>query len=271
MTRLLRTLLSLVCVVVVAMTAGCSATGKFKYVGEPPDWDMELPAPDDAGTEPGTMRIRLHCATMEDDDVFADELGAAVVEQMRKAGMGDVKLLRDRSKKPQFEIVVYEAGEDGKFDFNEEAGIWTGVGTGVATGILTESVGAGVLGGVAGAGVGGLVFGEKKEVYAFAGVCRQRTALSAVKSTTDSRDTDNTTGGGIRDRDTGTSVRQGDDRAVLERTHWSYETKARERPFMFHITVSGGSMSSKSARDAAAREAFIKRFPKFATGGTVIG
>lgn len=270
MAKLLR-VAALVLIGMSAFLTSCSATGKFKYVGMPPDWDAELPAPDDDSTVPNTMRVRLYCATLEDNDEFLEQLSDSLRAQMQKAGMGDVSILRDRSKKPHYEIVIYEAGEDGKFDFNEEAGIWTGVGAGVATGIATESLGYGVAAGAGGAAVGGLLFGEKKEVYAFAGVCRQRTALSAVKNATDEAEVSGGAGDNMRDRETGANTSHDDARRALERANWSYETKARERPFMFNISVTGGSMSNKETRDQAAREMFIKRFPKYVTGGSVIG
>lgn len=252
----------------------CSATGKFKSVGEPPMWrdTSELPVPDDGSVEPNSLRVVLQCPTIEDDEAFVEQLKEEIVAQCRKAGMGEVKLHpRGSSKKAHYEIVVYEAGEDGKFDFNEEAGIWAGVGTGVATGILTESVGAGIAGGVAGGAAAGLLFGEKKQVYAFAGVCRQRTAVEADKTASTDSSNRNTTGGGIRDQDTGTKTASNSGREIFERAQWNLKTRSYEFPFMFHIAVDGGALSNKSARDAAAREAFLKRFPKYVTGGTVIG
>jgi hypothetical protein len=273
-TQTTRSLLSLTALVTTMLLAGCSATGKFKSVGEPPMWkDVgELPVPDDGTVEPNTLRIVLQCPTLEDDEEFVAALKDAVVAKCRNAGMGEVKILpRGSSKKAHYEIMVYEAGEDGKFDFNEEAGIWTGVGTGVATGILTESVGTGIVGGVVGGAIGGALLGEKKQVYAFAGVCRQRTSLEAEKRA----DTDNknktAVGGGMRDQDTGTRTDSTSGRELLERSQWNLKTRSFEFPFMFHIAVDGGSLSNKAKRDAAARETFLKRFPTFVTGGTVIG
>lgn len=273
MQRTPRSFLSFALLVVVALLASCSATGKFKNLGEPPVWKdtTELPVPDDGTVEPNTIRMNFQCPTMEDDEAFLDTLRESVVAQCRQAGMGDVKLLpRKSGKKAHYEIMVYEAGEDGKFDFNEEAGIWAGVGTGVATGILTESLGTGIAGGVAGGAAAGLLLGEKKEVYAFAGVCRQRTSLAASKTADAGNKNATNTGGGVKDRDTGNSTQNQGNRSILESAQWNLKTQAYEFPFMFQIAVEGGSMSNKKARDAAAREVFMKRFPKFATGGSTL-
>ncbi len=257
-----------------ALLAACSATGKFKNVGEPPTWKdtAELPVPDDGSVEPNTLRIVMQCPTIEEDEDFVQQLKTAVLAQCKQAGMGEVALLpKGSSKKAHYEIMVYEAGEDGSFDFNEEAGIWTGLGTGVATGVLTESLGYGIAGGVAGGAAGGALLGSKNEKYAFAGVCRQRTSSEAEKTASTNSGNKNTTGGGIKDEATGTTTASNSGREMFERAQWNLKTRAYEFPFMFAITVEGGSMSNKGTRDAAAREAFLKRFPKFVTGGTVIG
>ena len=57
----------------------------------------------------------------------------------------------------------------------------------------------------------------------------------------------------------------------FESSTWNLKTRSYEFPFMFSIQVEGGAMSNKGGRDAAAREAFLKSFPKFVTGGTAIG
>lgn len=254
-----------------ALTTSCSATGKWKNVGEPPMWNTELPPPPaDEGVVQNAVKVVLQCPLMEDQEEFIEELRSSVVEQCRKAGMGEVTLLRDRSKKAQYEIVVYEAGEDGKFDFNEEAGIWAGVGAGVATGLLTESLGYGIVGGAVGGAAVGALLGEKKERYAFAGVCRQRTSLQADKVDSQGRNNRTSSGGGLTDRDSAVNTSGGTGREMFESAQWNYKTSAYEFPFMFMITVDGGSMSSKDTRDQAAREVFVKRFPKFVTGGTVL-
>lgn len=257
-----------------AFLASCSATGKFKPLGEPPIWrdTAELPVPDDGSVDPNTLRIVLQCPTVEEDEEFVAQLKESIVAKCRNAGMGEVKLLpRGSTKKAHYEIVVYEAGEDGKFDFNEEAGIWAGIGTGVATGILTESIGTGIAGGVAGGAVAGFLGGDKKEVYAFAGICRQRTSMQADKQATTGNQNKTATGGGTRDQDTGTKTTGTSGREVLERAQWNLKTSAYEFPFMFQIAVDGGAMTSKSKRDAAARETFLKKFPGYVTGGTSIG
>jgi hypothetical protein len=254
--------------------ASCSATGKFKHVGEPPTWrdTTEMPPPDDGSVDQNTLRIVLQCPTVEEDDEFVSGLKDAIVAKCKNAGMGDVKLLpKGSQKKAHYEIMVYEAGEDGKFDFNEEAGIWTGVGTGAATGVLTESLGYGLAGGAAGAAVGGLLGGDKKERYAFAGVCRQRTSMQADKTATTGNKAGTSTGGGIRDRDSGASTTGSGGREMFERAQWNLKTSSFEFPFMFAITVDGGALSNKGARDAAARDTFLKKFPTFVTGGTAIG
>jgi hypothetical protein len=258
------------CAIAMLATA-CGATGKFKYTGEPPDWDTELPPPDPDYAVPGTMRVRLHCSTMEDDDEWADLLGQSVREQFRNAGMGEVRRFDKKDgPRPQYEIVVFEAGDDGKFQFNTEAGIWAGLGTGVATGVLTQDLGTGVAAGAGGAVAAGLLLGDKKEIYMFAGVARQYTSTSATKRTQDESNKTGNQGGGLTDQNTGDRANADSARRSLETANWNYETHARERPFAFKISVEGGSMSSKDTRDAAAREAFLKRFPKFITGGTVL-
>ncbi|MFN6196012.1 MAG: hypothetical protein ACK5BN_19545, partial [Planctomycetota bacterium] len=151
-----------------------------------------------------------------------------------------------------------------------KAGILAGVGTGVATGNLTESLGTGIAGGVAGGAAAGLLLGEKKEVYAFAGVCRQRTSLAASKTADAGNKNATTTGGGVKDRDTGNSTQNQGNRSILESAQWNLKTQSYEFPFMFQIAVEGGSMSNKKARDAAAREVFMKLCPKFATGGSTL-
>lgn len=264
-------LLSLSLLAALALLASCSATGKFKPIGRPPVWqdNTELPPPTDGTVELGTITVTLQCPTMEEDDEYLSLLREAVVNQCRQAGMGDVRLLpRGTGKKAQYEILVYEAGEDGKFEFNTEAGIWAGVGTGVATGILTESVGTGVAAGAGGAAVAGLLFGEKKEIYAFAGLCRQRTSLTADKTASGNSDTNAQSGGGIKDQDIGSTTSGGTSDAMLTRTHWNLKTQSYDFPFMFSIAVAGGSMSNKATRDAAAREVFLKKFPRYVTGGT---
>lgn len=249
----------------------CSATGKFKYSGEPPDWDTDLAAPAPDYAVPGTMRIRLHCSTMEDDAEFVEQLSQAVRAQFKDAGMGEVRRFDPKEgKRPQYEIVVYEAGENGKFDFSEEAGIWAGLGTGAAVGVLTKDLGTGVASGVGGGVLAGLLFGDKKEIYMFAGVARQYSSDSAIKTAADKNSKSGQQGGGMTDQDTGDTARAESARQSLESANWNYETHARERPFAFKIAVEGGSMSSKETRDAAAREAFQKRFPKFVTGGTTL-
>ncbi len=273
-TSTLRILFRLLLVTGLCLFASCSATGKFKSVGEPPMWrdTSELPVPDDGSVDPNTLRIVLQCPTVEEDEEFVQGLKESIIAKCKNAGMGEVKLLpRGSQKKAHYEITVYEAGEDGKFDFNEEAGIWAGIGTGVATGILTESVGTGIVGGAAGGAAAGLLFGEKKEVYAFAGVCRQRTSVEAAKTADTGSGTKNTTGGGIKDEDTGTTTGSKGGREVLEKAQWNLKTRAFEFPFMFHIAVDGGALSNKGARDAAAREVFLKKFPTYVTGGTSIG
>jgi hypothetical protein len=274
-TTSLRVLFRLLFVSGLAFFASCSATGKFKSVGEPPMWrdTSELPAPDDGSVDPDTLRIVLQCPTVEDDEEFVQGLKEAIVAKCKAgAGMGQVKLLpKGSTKKAHYEIMVYEAGEDGKFDFNEEAGIWAGVGTGVATGILTESVGAGIVGGVGGGAAAGLLLGEKKEVYAFAGVCRQRTSVEASKTADTKAGNATNTGGGIKDQDTGTASSNKSGRSICEKADWNLKTRSFEFPFMFHISVAGGALSNKGARDAAARETFLKKFPTFVTGGTSIG
>lgn len=257
-----------------ALLASCSATGKFKHVGEPPIWrdTSELPVPDDGSVDPNTLRIVLQCPTIEEDEEFVAGLKESIVAKCRTAGMGEVKLLpRGSQKKAHYEIVVYEAGEDGKFDFNEEAGIWTGLGTGVATGILTESIGTGIAGGVGGGAIAGFLGGDKKEVYAFAGICRQRTSAQADKTATTGNKNATAAGGGVKDRDTGTNTTGASGREVLEKAQWNLKTSAYEFPFMFQIAVDGGAMTNKGKRDAAARETFLKKFPGFVTGGTSIG
>ncbi len=273
-TRKLRPLFSLTLVAATALLTSCSATGKFKSLGEPPMWKdvTELPVPDDGSVDPNTLRVVLQCPTVEEDEEFIAALKESIITKCRTAGMGEVKLLpRGSTKKAHYEIMVYEAGEDGKFDFNEEAGIWSGLGTGVATGILTESIGGGIVGGAVGAGAAGLLFGDKKEVYAFAGVCRQRTSVETDKTASTGNNNRNATGGGIKDQDTGTKTNSTSGREVLERAQWNLKTRSYEFPFMFNIAVDGGAMTNKGKRDAAARETFLKKFPTFVTGGTSIG
>jgi hypothetical protein len=273
MKHLLRVLFHLSLAAAAASLAGCSATGKFKHVGEPPTWrdTTELPVPDDGSVDLNTLRIVLQCPTIEEDEEFVGQLRESIVAKCKNAGMGEVKLLpRGSQKKAHYEILVYEAGEDGKFDFNEEAGIWTGVGAGVTTGVLTESLGYGIAGGAAGAAVGGLIGGDKKKTYAFAGVCRQRTALETDKAATTSGGNRTTAGGGVRDQDTGTRTSGGSDREMFERAQWNLKTRSYDFPFMFTIAVDGGALTNESARAAAARETFLKKFPTFVTGGTAI-
>src|SRR5262249_21565723 len=128
-----------------------------------------------------------------------------------------------------------------------------------------------IAGGVAGGAVAGLAFGEKKDVYAFAGVCRQRTSTEAEKKATTNSGDRTSAGGGIRDQDTGATTRGGSETAVFERADWNLKTRAFEFPFMFSIAVAGGALSNKGGRQAAARETFLKSFPRFVTGGTSIG
>ncbi|MBL8754294.1 MAG: hypothetical protein JNK15_13410, partial [Planctomycetes bacterium] len=128
-----------------------------------------------------------------------------------------------------------------------------------------------IAGGVGGGAAAGLLLGEKKEVYAFAGVCRQRTSIEASKSADTKASTSGGGGGGIKDRDTGATASGKTGRELLERADWNLKTRSFEFPFMFSIAVSGGSLSNKGARDAAARETFLKKFPTFVTGGTSIG
>src|SRR5262245_36345647 len=92
-----------------ALLAGCSASGKFKNVGETPTWKdtKELPPPDDGSVEPNTLRIVLQCPTIEEDDAFVDQLKGAVLAQCKKAGMGEVGLLpKGSGKKAHYEIMV---------------------------------------------------------------------------------------------------------------------------------------------------------------------
>ncbi len=274
MNHSLRRLLSLSLAACAAFLAGCSATGKWKNVGEPPTWrdTTELPVPDDGSVDPNTLRIVLQCPTVEEDEAFVTELKDSIVAKCKNAGMGDVKLLpRGSQKKAHYEILVYEAGEDGRFDFNEEAGIWTGVGTGVATGVLSESLGYGLAGGAAGAAVGGLLGGDKKKTYAFAGVCRQRTSMEADKTATTDNSNRTGTTGGVRDQDTGMRTGSDSGREMFERAQWNLKTRSYEFPFMFTIAVDGGALTNEGARAAAARETFLKKFPGFITGGTAIG
>lgn len=264
----------LLLVLAAAFFASCSATGKWKHVGEPPIWrdTAELPVPDDGSVDPNTLRILLQCPTIEEDEEFVAELKDSIIAKCRNAGMGDVKLLpKGSQKKAHYEIVIYEAGEDGKFDFNEEAGIWAGLGTGVATGVLTESLGYGIGGGVAGGAAAGFLGGDKKEVYAFAGICRQRTSVQADKTATTGNQNSTAAGGGIKDQDTGTRTTGSSGREVFERAQWNLKTSAYEFPFMCQIAVDGGALTNKGNRDAAARETFLKKFPGFVTGGTAIG
>jgi hypothetical protein len=274
MNHTLRRLFSLTLAACAAVLAGCSATGKFKHVGEPPTWrdTTELPVPDDGSVEPDTLRIVLQCPTVEEDEAFVEGLKESIVKKCQNAGMGNVKLLpRGSQKKAHYEILVYEAGEDGRFDFNEEAGIWTGVGAGVTTGVLTESLGYGIGAGAAGAAVGGLLGGDKKKTYAFAGVCRQRTSLEADKSATTGNQNRTGAAGGIRDQDTGTRQGSNSGREMFERAQWNLKTRSFDFPFMFTIAVDGGALTTESARAAAARETFLAKFPGFVTGGTAIG
>jgi hypothetical protein len=270
-THTLRRLFSLALVTGTALLAGCSATGKFKSVGEPPTWKdtSELPVPNDGSTDPNTLRIVLQCPTIEDNEEFVGQLKDAILAKCRSGpGMGEVKLLpKGSSKKAHYEILVYEAGEDGKFQFNTEAGIWAGLGTGVAT----ENIGYGVGAGVAGGAAAGFLAGDKKNVYAFAGICRQRTSLEATKTAdADNRNKTNV-GGGTRDQDTGNKAQGGTNRELFERAQWNLKTSSYEFPFMFQIAVEGGSLTNKGQREAAARETFLKKFPTYVTGGTAIG
>jgi hypothetical protein len=254
--------------------ASCSSTGKFKNVGEPPMWKdtSELPAPDDGTVEPNTLRIVLQCPTIDEDDEFKQRLTESVIGQCRNAGMGDVRLLpRGSGKKAHYEIVVYEAGENGQFSFNEEAGVLAGLGAGVTAGLLTESLGIGVVsGGVIGT-VAAWALAEKKEVYSFAGVCRQRTSAEGEKKAETSNGRSSNGGGGSVDGDMGAVAEIATGRAMFEKSTWNLKTRSFEFPFMFSIVVSGGSMTSKADRDAEARNVFEKKFPRFATGGTSIG
>jgi hypothetical protein len=273
MTHSFRRLVSLTLAACAALFASCSATGKWKNVGEPPTWrdTTELPVPDDGSVDPNTLRIVLQCPTVEEDEEFVASLREAVLAKCKNAGMGDVKLLpKGSQKKAHYEILVYEAGEDGKFDFNEEAGIWTGVGTGVATGVLTENLGYGIAGGAAGAAAAGLLGGDKKKAYAFAGVCRQRTSLETDKTATSDNKSNTNAGGGIKDQDSGTRTSGGTGREMFERAQWNLKTRSYDFPFMFTITVDGGALTNEGTRAAAARETFLKKFPGFVTGGTVI-
>ena len=271
MQTLIRSLTCALVALSALLNTSCSATGKFKYVGQPPIWDTELDAPTDDRTIPNTMRIRLYCATLEDDDEFVQSLGDAVRAKMQNAGLGDVTIIKDRSKLPHYEIIVYEAGEDGRFDFNEEAGVWGALGAGVATGIATESLGYGVAAAGAGGVLSALAFGEKKTNYAFAGICRQRTSVEGQKTATGGNDNRQGANGGLRDDDTGTRSGIDQARQALESSKFNFTTNSWEFPFMFQISVTGGSMSSESTREAAARETFLKKFPGYVTGGTVIG
>jgi hypothetical protein len=268
-----RRFLSLSLATAAALLASCSATGKFKPVGEPPTWrdTTELPPPDDGSVDPSTLRIVLQCPTIEEDEEFVASLREAILAKCKNAGMGDVKLQpRGSQKKPHYEILVYEAGEDGKFDFNEEAGIWTGVGTGVTTGVLTENLGYGLGGGAAGAAAGGLLGGDKKKAYAFAGVCRQRTSLETDKTATGENKTTGGAAGGLKDQDSGTQSSAKTGREMFERAQWNLKTRSYEFPFMFTITVDGGALTNEGTRAAAARETFLKKFPGYVTGGTVM-
>ena len=169
-------------------TAGCSATGKWKSVGEPPIWNTELPPPAAETAEPNTISVVLYCPLMEDRPEFLDKLREAIVAQCRSAGMGDVELLQDRSKKAQYEIVVYEAGEDGRFAFNKTAGVLGGLGTAAVTGAVTKKLGAALPAGIAAGGLFGFVFGSRTDNHTFAGVCRQRTSLKAEQRDETNRD-----------------------------------------------------------------------------------
>lgn len=257
--------------------ASCGITdakGKFKNSGEPPVWQdlSELPAPDGGSVEPNTLKINLQCPLMEEDEEMKSSLLQAVVAQCRNAGLGDIKLLPKGSKKQaHYEIMVYESGENGEFNFNEEAGVLGGLGTGVATGLLTQDAGYGVLGGLGGGALSSWAFGEKKEIYMFAGVCRQRTSAQATKELGTSSEKSGGSQSGGRDADTGTVTTSEQAREMMQKAKWNLKTQSFEFPFAFSIVVKGGSFSSKDARDAAAREVFVKRLPAFVTGGTSIG
>jgi hypothetical protein len=191
---------------------------------------------------------------MEEDEEFVAQLGQAMVAQCRKAGMGEVRFLPQGSKKKaHYEVHVYQAGEDGKFQFNEEAGVIGGVGAGVVSGAVLKSVPTGmVVGGLAGL-VFSWVMGEKTDVHSFSGICRQRTALAGFK---ESEVFKPNTGQGLE---------------IFDKAVWSRQTNSFEFPFAFSIGVTSFTMQSKSSRDAEARAVFLRRFPKHVTGGTGIG
>ncbi len=102
-------------------------------------------------------------------------------------------------------------------------------------------------------------------------MCRQRTALETDKTATTDNKSSTSAGGGIKDQDSGTRTSGNTGREMLERAQWNLKTRSYDFPFMFTITVDGGALTAESARAAAARETFLKSFPRFVTGGTSIG
>lgn len=251
-----------------ACLGACSVNAKFKPVGGTPQWKPELDAPTPDIAEPGTLGITYFCPTLERDD-FAERLSSRIREAAAQSRIGKKDRLTDLTKTPHYQIVLSEAGSDGKFSGSIGGGV-AGIAGGVVVGAITKNIGAAlVTGGVLGV-LGYIGLGEKRDLMLFRVECCQYTSSEGLAKLGATGNVKAVEASGLKDDDTGTKVSQEEVNQVLDSTY--FEAKAKRLVWVkyFYIVAEGGSFSSEEERTKAAAEKLIQSFPSYVFGGRSI-
>lgn len=258
-----RSLSALLCLL--ASLGACSVNAKFKPVGGTPQWKPELDPPTADIAVPGTLGITYFCPTLEQDD-FAARLTSRIREAAAQSRIGKKEPLSDLTKTPHYQIVLSEAGSDGKFAGSVGGGV-AGIAGGVVVGAITKNIGAAlVAGGVLGV-LGYIGLGEKRDLMLFRVECCQYTSSAGIAKLGANDKVKAVEASAMKDEDTGTKVGQEEVNEMLDSTYLEVKAKRLVWVKYFYIVAEGGSFSSEAERTKAAAEKMIQSFPSYVFGG----
>lgn len=250
----------------VSSLGACSVTSSFKTLGGTPEWQPALAAPSPDIAVPGTLGIRYFCPTLEEGD-FAERLAERIRDAAAHSAIGPMERLTDRAKKPHYEIVLTEAGRDGKFAGNKTAGALAAIGGGVLTGATTRNVGLAFGGALLAGGASYLAFSEKVDNLMFRVECYQYTSSEGTARLRSNGHVKTIEAGGAVDAATNDMVGQTDVKELVDSTYFDVKSNRLAWVKFFTIHTAGGVFTKEADRTKAAAEEILAHFPSYVFGG----
>ncbi len=244
----------------------CSVQSTFRAVGGTPEWRAELAPPDPAVAEPGTLAIRSFCPTLDKMGV-TEQLGERIRAAAAQSAIGPMRPLADRAKQPQFEIVLSEAGDDGKFTGNRGAAVLAGVGSGVVTTLLSRNL---LLGGGSGLLGGALAYvglGKHEDRLVFRVECHQCTSAEGSARLSSDRTVTAIEAGGVADADFGESTAYSQAERAVDTTYFDVKSNRLCWVKFFAVQTSAGGFVSAAKRAQSAADEILAQFPSYVFGG----